>query len=446
MAAVHPCPAEPSIRRRDLGLRLRRAVWAAAAGVAAACGGGSPPPAPAPVAVVPATPAEGVRDTMADIYLYADRLPKADLSAVTGAAAALAALRVDPPDRFSYIEQRDRYDGFFDEGRTVGFGIGYRIENGRPVLRFVQPESPAGRAGLRRGDRIVAIDGIDPASLPDAMAVSDALGPTEAGVTRRLAWLRDGVRSEATVTKDGYTVAPVLATRVIERAGIQVGYVALYTFTEPARQAWADAIAAMRAAGARTLIVDLRENGGGRLYVAAEVAGSLAPANAVGQTFTELRHNTRHVADDLLIPVPWHPATGGFDRVVWLVSGASCSASESLIAGLRPFRDDPVIGTATCGKPVGFEPRTSDDLVLSVVSFASRNRDGLSDWFDGLAPTCAVADEPYVAFGDERDPRLAEALQWLSTGRCSSTAAKSVVAGHDRLPRAVGLATETGLY
>ncbi|MFZ4758649.1 MAG: S41 family peptidase [Burkholderiaceae bacterium] len=440
-----PDSTVPLRPRPSIADRLRRAACAAAASLAAACGGGGST-TPAPIAVAPATPVEWVRDTMADVYLYADRLPKADLSAVRDAAGALAALRVDPPDRFSYIEQRERYDGFFDEGRALGFGIGYRIEGGRPVLRFVQPESPAGRAGLRRGDRIIAIDGVDPASLPDAVAVSDALGPTEAGVVRRFAWLRDGVRSEATVTKDWYTVAPVLATRVIERAGSRIGYVALYTFTEPTRQAWADAIATIRAAGARTLIVDLRENGGGRLYVAADVAGSLAPTAAVGQTFTELRHNARHVADDLVIPMPRHAATGGFDRVVWLVSGASCSASESLIAGLRPFRDDPVIGTATCGKPVGFEPRTRDDLVLSVVSFTSRNRDGLSDWFDGLAPTCTVADEPYVAFGDERDPRLAEALQWLGTGRCSPSAAKSAGLGDDRLPRAVGLAAETGLY
>jgi C-terminal processing protease CtpA/Prc len=323
--------------------------------------------------------------------------------------------------------------------------VSLRIAAGRLVLRIVQPDSPAARAGLRRGDRVVSIDGVDAAALIAAGTVSAALGPSQAGLVVRMDVERDGARREVAIGKAEYAVAPVLATRVIDRPAGKVGYVALYTFTEPARAAWGEAIATVRAAGARRLVVDLRDNGGGRLHVAAEIAGSLAPAAAVGQPFTVLRHNARRAADDLTIPVPAHAATGAFERVAWLVSDASCSASESLIAGLRPYRDDPVIGTATCGKPVGSEPRTRGDVVLSAVTFASRNRDGLTDWFDGLPPTCAVADEPFVAFGDETDPRLAEALARLETGACRS-ATKALPRGGPTTPAAGGLAGETGLH
>jgi C-terminal processing protease CtpA/Prc len=428
----------------------------------AACGGGAgPPPAPpAPSVAEAAAEVEWVRSTLADAYLYADRMPAADLSGASGAAQALEALRVDPPDRFSYVERRARYEAFFDEGRTIGLGVALRAEAGRLLLRLVQPGSPAALAGLRRGDRIVSVDGVDVDALLAAGTVSAAFGPAEAGLVVRLGVERDGSRSEVAVEKADFPVAPVLATRTIERPGGPVGYVALYTFTEPARAAWADAVAGLRAAGVRRLVVDLRDNGGGRLFVAAEIAGSLAPPAAVGQPFAELRHNARRAADDLTIAMPAHPAGGAFERVAWIVSEATCSASESLIAGLRPYRDDPVIGTATCGKPVGSQPRTRGELVLSAVTFSSRNRDGFSDWFDGLAPTCAVADEPYLALGDEADPRLAEALHRLETGSCRSPAApKAAMPDAGRNPQgrakrgtmpgppaADGLASETGLH
>jgi len=433
-----PPPAAP---RRQPG----RALALLTAALLSACGGDPPARYDA------ATDVDWVSQVMTDRYLYADRMPKADLSALTQAEEALEALRVNPPDRFSYVDARSRYDGFFDEGRSLGLGIGFRVVGDAIILRFVQPDSPAGRAGLARGDRIAAIDGVAAAELVAQGRVSAAFGPTEVGVTLRLAIERGDARRELSITKDWHAVAPILARRVIEHGGRRIGYVFLYTFTEPTREAWADTLTALRADGARELIVDLRDNGGGRLFVAAEVAGSLAPPPAVGQTFVQLVHNARRSVDDLTIAVPAHPATGAFERVAWLVSDASCSASEVLIAGLRPFRDDALIGTPSCGKPVGFEPQTRGELVLSAVSFSTRNRDGLGDWFDGLVPTCTITAEPFVAHGDESDPRLAEALHWLDTGACSAAAAPGTASVAPKaLPRprlpAGGLANETGLY
>jgi C-terminal processing protease CtpA/Prc len=437
-----------TVRRRAAPLR-RLAAALGLASALAGCGGapGQETVTPADAAPVDAvSDADWVRSVMTQTYLYAERMPAADLSATTDAARALEALRVNPPDRFSYVERRDRYEAFFDEGRTVGLGIALRIEADRLRLRLVQPQAPAGRAGLRRGDAIVSIDDAPVAGLIAARAVDDAFGPAEAGRIVRLGVERDGVRREVVLEKAEYPLAAVLATRVIERPGGLVGYVALYAFVEPARAAWAEALAALRAAGARRLVVDLRDNGGGRLNVAAEIAAALAPPSAIGQPFTELRHNARRAGDDRTIRVPEQPLAGAFEQVAWLVSDVTCSASESLIVGLRPYRDDPVIGTRTCGKPVGAEPQVRGDLLLSLLTFASRNRDGLTDWFDGLAPTCAVADEPYLPLGDPADPRLAEALRRLETGHCGDTTAKSVEGNGGTAPASSGLTRETGLH
>jgi len=426
--------------------RPPRVAALAAAVVLAACGGTAPAPAPAPLP----SEVEWVASVMKESYLYADRVPAVELSSLTTPEETLEALRVNPPDRYSYLDRRSVYDQFFDEGRALGLGIGFRIEGDAIVLRMVQPDSPAGRAGLARGDRLAAIDGVPAATLVAQRRVSAAFGPSEPGLSVRLAVDRGATpRFERQVVKDWYPVAPVLAQRVLVHDGVPVGYVALYSFTEPARQAWDDAIAAIRAAGARRLVVDLRDNGGGRLFVAAAIGASVAPAGTIGQPFVRLRHGPGQSANDLTIPLPAHPATGGFERIAWLVSEVSCSASESLIAGLRPYRADALIGTITCGKPVGFSPQTRGDRVLSAVTFETVDRDGVGGWYEGLRPTCTVVDDPGLPLGDARDPRLAAALGWLAGGTCPTPAADA--AAPKAAPRVVteparGLASETGLY
>lgn len=444
---ARPVPAPERRRTRSrIALPLLAAAFAA---LATGCGGGS-------TAVDgPAggrTEVEWVRSVMTSLYLWSDRVPQVDLATLSTAEQALEAMRVNPPDRYSYVESRSAYEGFFDDGLALGLGIGYRVTEGGAVLRFVQPESPAGRAGLLRGDRIVSVDGVPVATLIAESRLSAAFGPAQEGLAIALGTERAGLRRDATLAKAWYTVTPVLASRVIEHGAERIGYVALYSFTEPARADWGKAIETLRASGVRKLIVDLRDNGGGRLYVAAEVAGSLAPAQAVGQVFAALRYNARNADSDIVIDVPRHATTDRFEQVAWLVSDLSCSASETLIAGLRPYRADALIGTATCGKPVGFNPQTRGEKVLSAVSFASRNRDGYGDWFDGLAPTCTVTAEPFAAYGDRADPRVAEALFWLTSGRCSAASAaatgrESKAAARAGAPdRPTGLASETGLY
>jgi len=430
-----PCPV----------FRRWRAAALATAVTLAGCGGGT---APAPAA--PASEVDWVVSVMKGSYLYADRVSAVDRSTLTTPEQALEALRVNPPDRFSYLEARGPYDQFFDEGRALGLGISFRIDDDAIMLRMVQPDSPAGRAGLARGDRLTAIDGVPAATLVAARGVSAALGPATPGVVVRLTVDRAGnAPFERVLAKDWYAVAPILAQRVLVHDGVPVGYVALYSFTEPARQAWDAAIASIRAAGARRLVVDLRDNGGGRLFVAAAIGASVAPAGAGGQPFVRLRHGPGRSADDLTIRWPPHPATGAFDRVAWLVSESSCSASESLIAGLRPYRADAIVGTSTCGKPVGSTPQIRGDRVLSAVTFETLDRDGVGGWFDGLAPTCAVAEEPGLPLGDPRDPRLAAALGWLADGHCPSPPAAALAPKTTARPTAEparGLVSETGLY
>jgi carboxyl-terminal processing protease len=230
----------------------------------------------------------------------------------------------------------------------------------------------------------------------------------------------------------------------------------LYTFSEPAADAWTRAMQGFVGQGVRRLVIDLRDNGGGRVGVAATIAGTLAPAGAAGSTFTYLRNNPRNAWRNRTYVVADSAFAGHFERIAWITSRRTCSASEILIAGLRPYLEADAVGRASCGKPVGFAPRDVGDKVLSAVTFSAENRDGLGDWFAGLAPRCRRDAEVLLPYGDPSDPWVADALSLVTTGRCPSDEGLPAEALSLALrpgaramllevPPAEGLATQTGL-
>ncbi len=377
------------------------------------------------------TEAQQLEELMRRYYYWNDRMPAIDAAAFASAEDALEALRYRPVDRYSFIEDARRFNLLYGEGQAVGIGITYRIDGDAVRLRVVQPASPAGVAGLVRGDAIVSIDGEPVAALARENRVSEAFGPQTEGVVVNLGVEHAGTRREVAITKAAYDVETVLDARVLEAGAAasgeprRVGYINLASFIGTTDRQWDARLEPILADGIRDLIVDLRENGGGLLSSAAHVGASLAPPEAAGQTFTQLRYNESQRALDQRIAFPTTPLRAPFDRVVFLTGPQTCSASESLVNGLRPFRAAVTIGETTCGKPVGFNPQPIADKVANFVTFSSTNRDGVGDYFDGLAPICATGPDALLPYGDPADARIAAAMQWLAHGSCPPQAASA---------------------
>ncbi|MBK8766115.1 MAG: hypothetical protein IPM01_16420 [Burkholderiaceae bacterium] len=356
---------------------------------------------------------------MRNWYLWRDRMPNPDLSQFASAGAALKALTVSE-DRFSYIDDAQTFNQFFDEGRTVGFGIGYTARDTSVWIRLIQPQSPAALAGLRRGDRILAINSVPSATLIAEGRLDAAFGPIEIGYSGQFSIERDGQVLDIRVIKQAYSLSSVLEARVIEANGRKIGYVNLYTFNSPARSAWSGAIAMLAGAGAQDLVVDLRDNSGGLLALAADIASSLAPADAPGKLFLRSEYNSAHSGSDIQYRFSALPGLGRFERLAWLTSERTCSASEALMIGLRPYRSSPVIGSTTCGKPVGFNPEQREGKVYNIVTFRLINSLGESDYFNGLAPTCVVNDDFRKPLGDPSESLFAAAIDALNGRACPS--------------------------
>jgi carboxyl-terminal processing protease len=234
---------------------------------------------------------------------------------------------------------------------------------------------------------------------------------------------------------------------VIDWNGGRVGYLLFNDHIRTAEQPLVSAIEQMRAANVNDLVVDLRYNGGGFLFLASQLAYMIAgPARTSGQPFERLQFNDKHTSIDPvtgqpLTPVPFLDTTStgqplptlNLARVYVLTGGTTCSASESIINGLRGVGVQVVqVGSTTCGKPYGFYPQDNCGTTYFSIQFKGVNALGFGDYTDGfspnntragagtLVPGCSVADDFAVDLGQVNEARLQAALDHNLAGVCPS--------------------------
>ncbi|MGE5953507.1 MAG: S41 family peptidase, partial [Qipengyuania vulgaris] len=219
------------------------------------------------------------RDVLAEWYLFPDLLNtnvnKAAHSSVQSYIDAMVAeARAEQKDRyFTYITSIQEENDLINNGSNAGFGIrlSYDQAAGRVFVAEAFENAPAFPAGFDRGTEILSVNGQSTASIMASggpQAFSDALGPSDPGVTRSFTLRsRTGVESSATVTKAEFSLDPVsdrYGVKILDDgAGGKVGYVNLRTFIVQ------DAAPQLRAAfrqfqnqGITNVILDLRYNGG----------------------------------------------------------------------------------------------------------------------------------------------------------------------------------------
>ena len=368
-----------------------------------------------------------LRSYMADAYFWSGASPNPaptgyttlqqyfDALLFTGAGTA-------PADRWSYISDAASYNQFFTEGRTLGYGLFVNgLELQLPLkVRFVEALSSAAAQGVLRGDTILAING---RSAADIVAANDfsALSPGREGDTLSLQ-LGGATPRTVTLTASTYTLTPVPVSRVLTLPnGAKAGYVVLKDFITQAEAPLTAAFAGFRAAGATDLILDLRYNGGGRVSTAALLASLAAGSAHDGKLFTRLSYSARQSARN--VNYAFAAADTGFARVVVLTGARTCSASELVVNGLKPFVQVVTVGAASCGKPFGFNPTTSCNSTFSAVNFEALNALGEGRYYNGIAASCPMVDDFSGQLGDATEKLTAAAASYLQTGVCPPVAA-----------------------
>jgi carboxyl-terminal processing protease len=362
-----------------------------------------------------------VRDVLDEYYLWYRELPRLNPANFASPEAYLEAARYRPLDAsFSYITSRAANDAFYDDSQFVGLGISTHTSDSEMRVLQVFPQSPAAEAGLGRGDRIVEINGRSVAQLIADGSIGGAFGPSEPDIQiAMVVHTRAGEVRRMTLVKRVVTIPTVSLTRTFQIEGRTVGYLFFRNFVEPSYAALDDAFAALRAAGATELVIDLRYNGGGLVDVAVHLGGLVGGAVTNGRVFAEFRHNDKNSALDEALRFENPPQALGLTRLFVITTRSSASASELLINGLRAHLPVVLIGDATYGKPVGQYGFNFCDKVLAPVAFSLVNAEGQGDFFGGIPADCVAGDDVEHDLGAGDESSLAEALHFIRTGACS---------------------------
>jgi hypothetical protein len=235
--------------------------------------------------------------------------------------------------------------------------------------------------------------------------------------------------AEVTATTAAYGLDPVPGASnpiVLTTGTHKVGYLPLRTFIEPASNLLRGAMGQFAKAGATDLIVDLRYNGGGRLDVASVLLNLIATGHKSGDVMYRSVGNGTDSGNDYTVNFGTEASALSPQKVAFIVSGASASASELVVNALQPYLGSSLalVGDRTYGKPVGQAPYASADCdwVLMMISFQLENATGAGGYFTGLpdaaftGATVAAADDLTHAPGDAAEASTAAALAWIATG------------------------------
>jgi carboxyl-terminal processing protease len=237
----------------------------------------------------------------------------------------------------------EAYEGMREKQQTSFYGLGILVGVRNGQLTVISPleGSPASRMGIQAGDVISTIEG----ETTDAMTIDDAIqrlkGPK--GTQVKITIVRRGMPEPLAMSVTRAEI-PQTTVRQAYMVTPDTGYILLTEFSRGTGREMADAIAKLKAQGMKRVLVDLRNNGGGLLDQAIEVADQFLPEDS---TIVETRGRTRDSFQS-------YQASGKYPElgvpVVVLVNEGTASAAEILSGAIQDHDRGLVVGEPSWGK------------------------------------------------------------------------------------------------
>ncbi|MGV3763245.1 S41 family peptidase [Parapedobacter sp.] len=362
--------------------------------------------------------------------------------------------RGNPYDRYSFLDRWGTVDAEIQQGYAGSFGFDVRYNNDTDLyVKKVDTGSPADQLGIRRGWQIMQVNGTSDLSLSSMEQdnfsfLFDALDASKISLVLRKP---DGEEVAITMQRGNYQLQPIMSRRIYTVGGKRVGYFMFDMFVSTVdnrdnptyvKNQLDELVEQFEAAGVTELIVDLRYNGGGAVATAEHLSNLLVPAsvgdglmytNKVNSGLVEFLRSYGVRID--FSDVHFNKAKNlNLNRIYFLVTEGTASASELLINNLQPHMDVKLIGEhTTYGKPVGFFNWNILGVDLYAVSFQTFNSAGYGDYFSGMPVDKVAIDDLTRDFGDAQEAMIAEALYYAENGRFSSDTQSQQSTGHARL-------------
>ncbi len=254
--------------------------------------------------------------------------------AIRGMLDSLGDQHTSYMDPDQYLQANIPIDGEYE-------GIGAWVDTSTEYLTIISPMpgSPAEEAGLLPGDQVIKIDGEDMTGIDGSLVIRKVLGP--AGSTVVLTILREGELEpfDVTIQRARITV-PSVDSRMLED---QLGYVQIMTFGEDTISELREHLEELLDENPAGLIIDLRNNGGGYLQTAVDVASEFIGDGVIlyedygpDEEIQEYRAKRGGLATEI--------------PLVLLVNEGSASASEIVAGAIQDLDRGPLVGTTTFGK------------------------------------------------------------------------------------------------
>ena len=336
------------------------------------------------------------------------------------------------------------------EGVTTTYGYTPKVyllsENSNEVIAavaFVSENSPAEKAGIKRGDLIYKIDGktlttenyldlfySSQIKLSMAKLVGNTITPT----------------TELSLEAVKMYENPILCDSVYNFNGKKVGYLAYSSFDLKSIPELINICKEFKNEGIKELILDLRYNGGGYVITENVLASMFAPQVNVtnkdvfekedyNEFFTKYyeqegistitRFQTEYNYEDMDLNVSTKDANIGLEKIYGIITGNSASASEALLSGLMPYMDIELIGEQSHGKYCTGWMLAAEDAydkvpqvikdwgIYVMVSIYKNANDETPCMPNGLTPNVEAEDNPLETYqlGDENEAMLRVALE-----------------------------------
>lgn len=270
-------------------------------------------------------------------YLWKDDIDEEKLNeyAIKGYVAGLG-------DEYTEYISPEEMEEYKEEivGNFTGIGIYMTVDEkaGRVVVYYPIPGTPAEKAGIKAGDLIISVDGKEYTS-EEIDSISDYIKGKE-DTTVNLVVERNGERLSYSIVREKINVNPV-TSKIIDN---KIGYIKIPSFDQDTSKNFKTKVEELLNDGATSLVIDLRNNGGGIVEEAVQIADYLLDKDKkiITTINNQNKEKITYSKEDPIFTM----------NVVILANSRSASASEILIGALKDNERAKFVGECTYGKGV----------------------------------------------------------------------------------------------
>lgn len=382
---------------------------------------------PSTTEVTPAMARDTLYFLMKQWYYWYNLMPTVNRESYPDPYKLLDAMMYKQLDRWSFVVDFNEYNAEA-KGSFVGHGIRIGLDQTNQArIVMIYDKSPLYAEGVRRGWIVKKVNNTDVAAVlisRDATAYSNMFGPSSTTVTNTFLFRKpDGTEVTISSTKASFTINTVILydtlhiKSTVTNTNVITGHLVLDSFIQPTEAELAKAFTFFSSTGVKDIILDLRYNTGGLLYVAQELASYIGGNSITGSAFATLQFNDKNQTSNQTFKFLTSSYGMSNPRLVVITSRLTASASECVMNGLFPFLNVVSVGDTTNGKPVGMVGYPcAQKYYFFPIMFKVINSLNQGDYFTGFAPNKVAQDDITHDFNDRQETCLNEAIHYIASG------------------------------